>query len=247
MEIPFWPTDTSWNSAVLGGETLPGVVTVECEPSWKLDFQKPKGGDGYKVKDEGYEGAPVEITIQLWRREDLEAFAKILPSIRPPKKGGQRKPLEIQHPSAAVAGIQTIAIEKIRIRQPDPKAGWMVEIKAKEWLAAPKANQGLGAAKGGGGQHCAAIAAQLQQAHHKLNEIAVQIQAAQAGGYAGPSLEQAYAKQQNKIFSLQAQLDKCAAGGAVPPPSEAAQEEATEDIFGTDEAALKESLKPKAA
>lgn len=243
-DIPLWAgpgTDDSWDALILGGQFIPGVPTVECEMSWKLDIQKPKGADGYKMKDEGLEPANVEISLVLVRQEELTELAKVLPLLRPPKKGGTRDPLEIQHPSAAVAGITAIAIEKIRISQPTAKDGWTITISAKEWMPGPKANKGLGSAKGGGAQSCAALAAQLQQAHYELNKAAVELEIASGGGASGFNVGQKqaeYSKKQAKIGQLQTQLDACAAGAAVPPPSESATQTAATEGLGTDEAAL---------
>ena len=199
---------------------MPGTPTVEIEDSWKIDFQKPKGKDGYKVKDEGYEGADVDISIVITTLEELTALAKILPTIRPAKKGGKRQPLEIQHPTALVAGVSTIAIQKIKIRQPSARDGWVIEIKAKEWLASAKESTGLGGVKGGGAHSCAWIAAQLQQKHHEESALAAEIAHAQESGFGTPDAALLkFPKVQAQRKALEAQLNKCAAGGGVPPPS----------------------------
>jgi hypothetical protein len=224
--IPHWNdygADDSWDNLILGGEFIPGVATVECEDAWKIDFQKAKGADGYKVKDEGYMGADVEITIVIDHRDQLTELARILPMLRPPKKGTSRQPLEIQHPSAAVAGITAIAVEKIRIMQPSAKDGWAIRISAKEWLAGPKTNAGLGSSKGGGGAKCAALAQKLQQAHHDLSAIAARIQFIQGGGGTSAQAKQAekdYNTKQWQISQLESQLQACVAG-VKPPSSEA--------------------------
>lgn len=242
MNIGHWNdygADDSWDGLRLGGEDIPGTATVECEDSWKLDFQKAKGADGYKVKDEGYEGADVDIRILIHSREQLTELARILPMLRPPKKGSSRQPLEIQHPSAMVAGINAIAVEKIKISQPSAKDGWVITIKAKEWLAGPKTNSGLGSTKGGGGQSCAALSALLQQAHQELSKLAAEIQILQQTGANVLILKQKenqYNKAEATVAKLESQLEQCA-NGVKPPSGDATQQAATQG-FGTDEEAL---------
>jgi hypothetical protein len=232
VDIPHWNelgSDGSWDRLVLGGQPVPGVATVECELSWKLDFQKPKGADGHKVKDEGFQGADVDIEIVLVSPEEIEAFGKLLPTIRPAKKGGKRQPLEIQHPSATVAGVATIAVEKIKINQPSARDGWTVRISAKEWLANPTANN-PGGVLGSGGRSCAALAAQLQATHHQMTQTAAELQVAMSGivpdFVRAKVLENRLRQQQAQVVQLERELARCSPGGGTRPPSSQATQTA---------------------
>lgn len=228
MPIPHWNEpggDDSWDTLILGGQFIPCTkAEVECDISWKLDIKKPKGADGFQMTDEGQEAGPVTIRLTFTTSDELSEFQKVLADIRPPRKGGKRDPLEIQHPSANVLGVKAIVIEKIHSGQPSATDGWIVTISAKEWVKGPKDKKGLGGAKGGAGKgnDCASLAAQAQHAESEIAYLTSQHNYAVAKGDPNaPAIMQSLVLATQKRDTLVAALEKCK--GTAAPPSKTAK------------------------
>jgi hypothetical protein len=148
--IPIWDgsgDDFAWDALILGGEFMPGVPTVKCDVENSLDKKKPSGAQGAKISDEGQEPAQISISLQLINEGDLAALARVLPKIRPPRKGGKRDPLAIVHPNPNILGVESVVIETISMPQPSAADGWVISIGAVEWVPEPKKQEALAPVK----------------------------------------------------------------------------------------------------
>ena len=140
-EIPHWnhpdtPTGT-WDDVVLGGLRMPGVCKVDISFPSGIDFQKPRGKKGAKLKDIGDEPAKLTITVQLTERTELLLLPDVIKRLRP-RGASLHDPLEIQHPWPNAWGITTVVVEDIDAPQPDAIDGMIITINALEWLPQPE-------------------------------------------------------------------------------------------------------------
>lgn len=136
MAIPDW-TKEDWAVLGLGGVTLPGTARVRITLESGLDIKKPKGGNKATLKDEGEPPASLEVELELLP-EDIPAFQKAWPVLRPTSKRGARDPLAIVHPLATIAKITAVTVGKIELPMPDPGGSWKVRFTVHEWAPAPK-------------------------------------------------------------------------------------------------------------
>jgi len=139
--VPFWADGSldaqAWNFCWLGEDFLPGLVEVEVDKGRAVDKQKSKGSDGPTLKDEGYEGAVVTITLTIWTAEQWDAWQSVRPKIDPQRAGGLRTPLAIDHPETQDAGVATVYVRRIRSGAPrGSKKTYTLD--CLEWFAAPK-------------------------------------------------------------------------------------------------------------
>lgn len=179
-QIPHWSEpeesgafDDAWDALRLGGLFVPGVphVTVK-RPVAKIDKQKAKGKAGAKPKDQGADPATVRIRITLINRADLEVWSRDIQPLVAPKPGTAPKPLDIQHPNCAAAGVSGIIIESVDYDQPSAKDGWQIDIDATEYTPSPPNAPGLGGLKGvGAHESCAALSAKAQAATSKRESL----------------------------------------------------------------------------
>jgi hypothetical protein len=150
--IPYWaePTDPlAWDTLVLGGVTWPGVCDITGGGLVrKIDVKHAKGQDGATITDEGLEPAKLDITLTVYNQTDWQLLQELLPTVWPRKKGGERTPLEIVHPKAALLGIRYIYLTEVPIPEFDKaKQLLTVTLKCMEYVpqpAAPKKAAGTG-------------------------------------------------------------------------------------------------------
>jgi len=139
--IPFWLSADDpliWDRLWLGGEEFPGLTTISGQGlQRKIDVKDAKGEDGGSIRDEGYQPARIQISIQIYSESDWQWLQELWPMITPRKKGGVRNPLEILHPVTELLGIRHIYIDTI----PVPKLAdqiLTVTFGAIEWIPEPK-------------------------------------------------------------------------------------------------------------
>jgi hypothetical protein len=150
VSLSWWAdNDLAWDVLILGGEVWPGVCTVETTVKRALDKQKIKGGDGANLVDQGYEPAPVKITIRMWLREQWLELQRLLPSVHPRTKGGVRTPLQIVHPEPNLKGVHQIYIEELSPLTASKGLG-TITISAVEWFPEPKPAKQKAKPKDGG-------------------------------------------------------------------------------------------------
>ncbi len=156
-EVP-WIRDVGgvspWDVLRLGGEYVPGKVSVVIDVARDIVEEKPKGEDGPTQTDNGYLGAGVTIDIEVWTEEQLDRLVRLLVNWFPKKPGATSVPVEIIYPSAIMAGISRIRIAGFSIPKWN-KATLTIPLKAREWLPpgsqkpTSTSNQTQGGAGGG--------------------------------------------------------------------------------------------------
>jgi hypothetical protein len=78
----FWEDSPDlWDSLYLGESPLPGIARVTATHGRKLDSKSAPGSNGARIVDKGYQPARVEIVLRMWRREQLEAWQRLAPTL----------------------------------------------------------------------------------------------------------------------------------------------------------------------
>lgn len=131
-----WSQDPAWDTCILGGKQLPGVVRVSVSLPSGLDVQKPKGGKQATIVDDGDPPADVDIEIEI-TEDDIPAFRSCIPVLRARSKNGARDPLAIVHPNTAMWGITSITVGDIESPPPSPGGSQVIRVRAVEWAPAP--------------------------------------------------------------------------------------------------------------
>jgi hypothetical protein len=117
---------------------MPGVWTVDFGCRRPLDIKKPKGRDGARFRDEGYDPAPIQLVGQIQSEEDWAKLQTVMPKFRPRTLGRARTAIEIDHPSTALLSISLVYV--VDIKAPVFANGIMtVRIEVLEYVDAPKA------------------------------------------------------------------------------------------------------------
>lgn len=112
--LPFWyDQPDAWDTAILGGNTLPGLADVKVTKGRKLDVKQSPGTHGATLTDQGYKPAKVTITLTLHTAEQWAAFQAMAPSLEPPPGKAYSQPFDILHPSTSVRGVKSVQIEDI--------------------------------------------------------------------------------------------------------------------------------------
>jgi len=144
--IPHWDDpDAPWDKLTLGVHVMPGVWAItggEC--ARQVDHKKTKDKDGARIRDMGLLPPRLQAVGRLAGRDangqpndDWAQLQRIMPDIHPKKPGGIKQPLKIYHPAAALIGVTTVYVE--RIRPPEIKDGILeFAIDMIEWSAEPK-------------------------------------------------------------------------------------------------------------
>jgi hypothetical protein len=137
--LPHWEDEGQpWDKLILGDNVMPGVwAIVSGDCSRQVDHKKTKNKDKAVIKDLGLLPPRLQAKGKLCTREDWEALQQIMPDINPRKAGGPKFPLKIYHPAAAILGVSTIYVE--RIKPPEIDNGVLTfEIDMIEWTEQPK-------------------------------------------------------------------------------------------------------------
>lgn len=141
---PFWNDNvdngsTLWSLLTIADVNFQGFVTITGGVSRDIQKKKPKGADGARITDNGYNLAEMNITLTIVRQQEWDDFQNVLlPLIHPRRKGGPRSPVVIQHPALNVLGVSRIYFERIGLPVVDSKGIGTVSMDAIEWAPAPK-------------------------------------------------------------------------------------------------------------
>ncbi len=139
-EIAFWANSKTdgqdWDTVVLAGIRMPGIASVQPSTSRNLDIKPSKGKDGPTITDNGYNAAPVAISLTIHNREDWKKIQEIFPKIiHPRKKGGERQPVDIFHPVTSFLGISQIYIRGIKPKMSNQVL--TIDLDCVEWFPKP--------------------------------------------------------------------------------------------------------------
>lgn len=136
--IAFWedgdiPTATAsgplyapnpWDTMVIGGQRLPGIVEVTATPSKKADTKKASASHGAKTTIHGTDPAEASISITIWTLEQWQVFIPIMHALwpRPGKTGAALtnavdlagnpvgSAFDVDHPEFQLVGIGSVII-----------------------------------------------------------------------------------------------------------------------------------------
>ncbi len=78
----FWEDSPDlWDTCRLGDNDLPGLARVTATHGRKLDAKSAPGSNGARIVDKGYQAAKVEIVLRMWKREQLDSWLAIAPTL----------------------------------------------------------------------------------------------------------------------------------------------------------------------
>jgi hypothetical protein len=155
MGAPFWDNTegafsqyfaqiadaSAWDTAILGGRRLPGLVKVEGEPGRNIDVNTTPGSDGATIIDKGYAVAKPTIKVTIWTPQQWDDLQAILAIIAPkPGKSSKKPPpaVPLVHPGANAVGINAVLIVGTPILQHVGKGVHEMSIKCVQWLKPKK-------------------------------------------------------------------------------------------------------------
>jgi hypothetical protein len=148
-----------WNTIIVQGIQLPGLVAVKCEPRLQLDQAKAPGVDGAKLTLHGYMPGPVEISITMWTQAQWTEFMGSFPILwSKPQKDDPAVPiiakkmqlslndarlykraLTVEHPVFTMFGIRAVVTEGVSAPEDGPiKQSMVMRIKCREYEAPTK-------------------------------------------------------------------------------------------------------------
>lgn len=110
----FWDDSPDlWDTVVLGDEELPGVARVRATHGRKIDSKSSPGSNGARIVDKGYEAAKVEITLRIWKKEQLETWFRIAPTLTYRREPPAR---EVVRPTLGEATVTTNVLLGVSVR-----------------------------------------------------------------------------------------------------------------------------------
>lgn len=126
--------DGSWDRVSIDGIVLPGrVLKLDIKPKRKVEKTKPQGTDNPFTKDQGYEGAEVNLEIELFKAEQATQLGELLAALSPRQPGAVSSPHVLGHPIAVAANVTKVYVEEYTIGMPI-KNRLKVPIKMSEWF-----------------------------------------------------------------------------------------------------------------
>lgn len=112
--VPFWgDAPQSWNTIILGGFKLPGVVTVLGKAfEVRADRKKIPGVSGETLTTLGREPCEPEIKVKLWKKQHLTDFLSLIKSFLPVGSQVLPPPVTVIHPALAMFKVRAIRVMK---------------------------------------------------------------------------------------------------------------------------------------
>lgn len=147
-----------WDELRLGGVTLPGAARVRVALRRKIDSRSAPGQNGARLIDKGADVAKLFVALTCdaedwynlsavswratYRRERRRAYTSVTsdqdgnvrvetpPYVRP----GDRAPVRIEHPKAAVYGIEWVYVASLTDDGPDAHGLMTVSLELHEYI-----------------------------------------------------------------------------------------------------------------
>jgi uncharacterized protein YkwD len=143
VSLPFWINEEdplAWDTVYLGGDALPGIASLGGSALKRvMDKKKAKGKDKANLKDEGDQPAELEITLLIYNQIEWNLLQEVVETFRPPKAGGERKPVSIEHPLTQMFGITMVYVTEVAVPSFDKAQQTLtVSVKCVEWVPKPK-------------------------------------------------------------------------------------------------------------
>jgi hypothetical protein len=146
--VPFWdellntldPSNAAispWDQVSFAGQILPGIALVTTKRGNRYDVKKAKGRSFATITVQGFDPAEVKVLVKLWTRQQLNAWASILPVLISPSKtnaDGTLNALDIYHPALALMNVGAVVIRSVSALKPSPVRGiWESDIECLEY------------------------------------------------------------------------------------------------------------------
>lgn len=136
-KVPFWaPQDgqynrkavdeSLWSKVKVAGIMLPGICVLTGEMGNKVDTVPVPGSDGDTMTHLGYDPAQVEVTIQLWTKDQLALYIKLVKEhLRPRQLGASKepRPVTVEHPALEIFSIRALYLMRITLPSPSGEPG----------------------------------------------------------------------------------------------------------------------------
>lgn len=124
--------ESVWDKLYLGGETWPGLASVEPIQQRAIAVAKKRGKEP-TLTDNGYDPGEVKAVLQIWTAEQWAELKVLIPRFSPRKNDTVRTPLDIWHPTTSLLGIDSVVIRHIAPRQPVNQI-MLFEINMVQWF-----------------------------------------------------------------------------------------------------------------
>ncbi len=157
--IPFWgDSPESWDSATLGGVSIPGVCRVSGDGMrLKADRKTASGQDGASVAMLGLDVVSFSIDVRMWTEAHLRAFESLVKMAKPKASAVVRKsavskksaggagksgsqavgrdlvPLSVSHPALAIFGISECVVESVSLPSEQSPGLWTASFRCREF------------------------------------------------------------------------------------------------------------------
>lgn len=133
----FWEDSPDlWDAVYLGDAPLPGVARITANHGRKLDSKSAPGSNGARIIDKGYQPAKVEITLRMWKREQLEAWQRIAPTLtyrrEPPRAAAGASQTKAQAEQARRVELVRASVEAINVTELAAAGATSQELQQKQ-------------------------------------------------------------------------------------------------------------------
>ncbi len=126
---------SSWDTAMLAGQRVPGVVRVHSRKRRKLLANGAIGANAEQLVDTGAEASSVEMTCFMWMEHHLAQYAALAKAIEV-QSGTRKDPkaLQVEHPGLKLLGIKSLYVTSMGVpMSKGPGQGYEVSIEAQEF------------------------------------------------------------------------------------------------------------------
>lgn len=114
---------TAWDKIFIGSTELTLVRSVRCHKAGKVDNKGSPASSGAQPSHLGYEPAEVELTLEMWTRDQQKAWESIIPALQPRHGKAPPKPVDVVFPSLAELGVRKLYPERIGALEPTGRNG----------------------------------------------------------------------------------------------------------------------------
>lgn len=130
--------DGSWDKCKLAELVMPGrVKDLKVTPERDVQSSQTPGTDGPDLKDQGYKGAKVVLTLELYKAAMFEDLQVVCALLTPRQPGALAYPIPIEHPITDLFNVTQVYVESIDVGMPqDGKLE--VVINMREWFPEKK-------------------------------------------------------------------------------------------------------------
>jgi len=131
-----------WDKLTIGEFAFPGTVQFAV-PTINMSYEviKQRGHSGASMKFVGMSPRTVDVSIMVTNEEEWDEMQRVISRLPVVSKSNSVKPLGIQHPMAAMWGIDQVLIASIAPSYPDSESGWFINMTLIEVLEVLTAKQ----------------------------------------------------------------------------------------------------------